>query len=159
MGSVFVDWRVQVLFCHQLHILKETYMCLGSIYLIVLVACARVRTILFSMHGPTIGTLAGFIRGPTGKLVIPQPLDCSESFFPDSPLGRLIKEEIIPAIALLRQKYPLSMTIFFPTEFLQMFYQYQDVNCTNLVVSDTIFDSFITFKYVQALFSSKQGLI
>jgi hypothetical protein len=63
---------------------------------------------------------------------------------------------MIPAIALLRQKYPLRMTIFFPTRFLQMFYQYEDVNCADLVLSDTLFDSLITYKFVCVLISKRK---
>ncbi|KAF8905587.1 hypothetical protein CPB84DRAFT_1676492, partial [Gymnopilus junonius] len=101
----------------------------GSMYLLVMIACAKLKTKLLSIDAATIGVIARFIRFPS-----------------KSPLGMLIRKNVIPAIAMLRQKYPLRMTCFFPTEFLQSFYVTQDVNCTNLVTTDTIFDSFKLFK-------------
>lgn len=40
----------------------------GSIYLLVLISCARVKSQLLSIDGPTIGVIARFLRFPTGKL-------------------------------------------------------------------------------------------
>ncbi|KAF8911455.1 hypothetical protein CPB84DRAFT_1841968 [Gymnopilus junonius] len=88
----------------------------------------KLKTKLLSIDAATIGVIAHFIRFPS-----------------KSPLGMLIRKNVIPAIAMLQQKYPLRMTCFFPTEFLQSFYVTQDVNCTNLVMMDTIFDSFKLF--------------
>ena len=37
-----------------------------------------------------------------------------------------------------------------------MFYQYEDVNCADLVLSDTLFDSLITYKFVCVLISKRK---
>ena len=40
---------------------------LGSIYFLVLMACARIRPLLRRLSGPSCGGLARFIRWPSGK--------------------------------------------------------------------------------------------
>ncbi|PPR03551.1 hypothetical protein CVT26_006107 [Gymnopilus dilepis] len=101
----------------------------GSIYMLVFIASAKIKTELSSIDGPSIGVLARFIRCPTE----------------DSALGRMIKHSLIPAVALLRKEHPVRMTVFFPVAFLQTLYVTDDVDCTNLHASDAILDSFGMF--------------
>jgi hypothetical protein len=77
-------------------------------------------------------------------------------FYLDSPHGVLVKEEIIPVVAFLRQKYPLCIGMFFPTAFLKTVYcpregtnlsvNLSTVDCTDLSVTDFIFDSIYIYK-------------
>ncbi|KAF8906949.1 hypothetical protein CPB84DRAFT_1844084 [Gymnopilus junonius] len=98
----------------------------GSVYMLIFIASAKIKTELSSIDGATIGVLARFIRCPTE----------------DSSLGCMIRDSLIPAIALLRKEYLVRMTVFFPVAFLQTLYITEDVNCTDLNATDTILDNF-----------------
>ncbi len=54
------------------------------------------------------------------------------------PSSDLIRSKIIPAISNLRQVYPLKLTIFFPTAFLDSFLVNQETDLTNITTTDMI---------------------
>ena len=60
----------------------------------------------------------------------------------DTPAGRKIKSEIIPAVAHLRQVYPLKLHFVFPSHFLDSFSS-QEIDCTDLALNDQVFDRFM----------------
>ena len=67
-------------------------------------------------------------------------------FKKDSAYGTLIKRELIPAIAYLRSTYPLRVSLFFPSTFLDVFSVNKDLDCTNLLSTDLFFDSINLYK-------------
>ena len=64
----------------------------------------------------------------------------------DSAYGTLIKSELIPAIAYLRTTYPLRVSLFFPAAFLEKFCINPDLDCANLITTDTFFDAIYLYK-------------
>lgn len=121
---------------------------LGSLYFLVLMACSRVRPLLRQLRGPICGGLARLIRWPTGKSLKKLLFLKHLIFFADSAHGTLIKTELIPAVAYLRKTYPLRVGLFFPTAFLEIFGVSPEVDCTNLMTTDAIFDSIYLYKFV-----------
>ena len=67
-------------------------------------------------------------------------------FLLDSTFGTLIKKELIPAIAYLRETYPLRVTLFFPAAFLEVFCINAELDCTNLMTTDVFFDAIYLYK-------------
>jgi hypothetical protein len=66
MEYTHVGWRVLVRlqFCFERSLL--IFSLLGSLYFLVLIACARLRPVLRQLKGPSCGGLARLIRWPTG---------------------------------------------------------------------------------------------
>lgn len=73
---------------------------------------------------------------------------CSRMIFNSSliiSLGKdsnsdLITATVIPAIAYLRTTYPLKLTMFFPTSFLDTFLVNNEVDLTDFTATDTVMD-------------------
>ena len=121
-------------------------MLIGSLYFLVLMACARVRPVVRQLKGPSCGGLAKLIRWPTGNCFSRKsPLKYLIQVV-DSTYGALIKSELIPAIAYLRTTYPLRVSLFFPAAFLENFVVDPDLDCTNLMITDVFFDSICLYK-------------
>jgi hypothetical protein len=121
-------------------------MLIGSLYFLVLMACARVRPVVRQLKGPSCGGLARLIRWPTGNCFSRKsPLKYLIQVV-DSAYGALIKSELIPAIAYLRTTYPLRVSLFFPAAFLENFVVDPDLDCTNLTITDVFFDSICLYK-------------
>lgn len=59
----------------------------------------------------------------------------------DSAYGTLIKKELISAIAYLCSTYPLRVSLFFPSVFLEVFSVDKELDCTNLFSTDLFFNS------------------
>jgi hypothetical protein len=53
----------------------------------------------------------------------------------------LIANAVIAPIAILRERFPLSMVILFPVEFLDVLFDGGKVDCTNLDNTDLIFET------------------
>jgi hypothetical protein len=106
------------------------------------------RSNIRAIDGSTIGILSRFIRFPSGKHNYCSPTLTDFMIIIDSAIGSLIKKELIPAVSYLRQNYPVSVSLFFPTTFLAQFFIYQDIDCTDLTATDFFFDSFKIYKYV-----------
>ena len=67
----------------------------------------------------------------------------AQELFKDSHIGRKIKNEIIPAIAHLRQLYPLKLNLVFPSHILDGLFANQEIDCTDLSQNDKFFDQFM----------------
>jgi len=63
--------------------------------------------------------------------------------FLDTPVGRKIKQEIILAIAHLRQLYPLKFHLIFPVTFLDCLFPNQELDCTDLRKNNEVFNKFM----------------
>jgi len=63
--------------------------------------------------------------------------------FKDSPIGRKIKDQIIPAISHLRQLYPLKLNLVFPSPILDNLFSNPEIDCTDLAQNDYVFDQFM----------------
>jgi hypothetical protein len=63
--------------------------------------------------------------------------------FKDSPIGRKIKDQIIPAIAHLRQLYPLKLNLVFPSSILNGLFSNPEIDCTDLSQNDYVFNQFM----------------
>lgn len=68
--------------------------------------------------------------------------------FPDNSTGKIIRSEIIPGIAHLRQRFPLSLGNIFPEDFLAAGHFGQKFDCTDLNLNDEIFARYSVVKYV-----------
>jgi len=72
----------------------------------------------------------------------------------NSALGTLVKKELIPAIAYLHLGYPLRVSLFFPTAFLQSFCINPELNLSDLILTDTFFWLHLPVQVSVALFVS-----
>lgn len=140
------DWPVQVSLQFARQGLLLSVKLLGSLYFLVLMACARVRPFLRQLKGPSCGGLARLIRWPSGMSFMRKFCFKYLIFKEDSAYGALIKKELIPAIAYLRTTYPLSVSLFFPSTFLEDFNVDRDLDCANLLMTDIFFDSIYLYK-------------
>jgi len=61
----------------------------------------------------------------------------------DSPIGHKVTQFLIPAIAHLRQLYPISLKMILPVERLQLGPNSEVIDCRDLKVSDTLLDGII----------------
>jgi len=62
----------------------------------------------------------------------------------DNADGHLVKKNIIPAVAHMRQLYPFNLSMVLPTQFLDLIYDGQDINVTNILATDRIFDTLLS---------------
>lgn len=62
----------------------------------------------------------------------------------------IIRREIIPGVAHLRQRFPLCLSNIFPRDFLAAGYFGQQFDCTDLNLNDEIFARYSSVKYVAA---------
>lgn len=111
-------------------------------YITLLLGCGRLRTQVRNTPGDEIGRLARVIRCPPGerslsKITIPY------STVTDSPAGYLVRKAVIPAVAHLRQLYPLRLNMVFPTPMLDLLNADGSVDCTDIGQSDAVFNTFI----------------
>ena len=82
----------------------------GSFYILILLACSRARTEICKIDGTMINHLAKLIRCLTG-IFYPTTKGLLTDYYPDTPKGRLVKGDIIPAIAHMHQLYPLLLKV------------------------------------------------
>ncbi|PPQ79776.1 hypothetical protein CVT26_012365 [Gymnopilus dilepis] len=110
----------------------------GSFYILILMSAGRFRPNMRSLKGPMATRIAKLLKVPT-----------------DQPAGRLIKNNVIPAVAHLRQKYPLKFNMIFPRPFLdglmhdgcKILEKERTLDLTDLRQSDAICDWFIVNDY------------
>lgn len=122
----------------------------GSVYLLIILACARIKTRLLKLSGTMISAMAKLIRRPDGQLLFPLTLLGFEysSKVTDTAAGRMIRTTIIPAVALLRAKYPISFDVLFTESFIAAGTPASSsLDCTDIAGSDYLFDSFY-YEYV-----------
>lgn len=60
----------------------------------------------------------------------------------DSTFGKQVKETIVPAIAYLRKRYPVSLDLFFGPTCLSLAGEGTSLDATDIAASDRVFDSF-----------------
>ncbi|KJA12583.1 hypothetical protein HYPSUDRAFT_60352, partial [Hypholoma sublateritium FD-334 SS-4] len=97
----------------------------GSIYLITIMACAQIKGHLKRLSADQVIRLAALIRCPTN----------------DTPAGRLIISDIIPAVAKLRAQFNIKFTTMFAYTVLIDFKQPLTIMSDDIVASDGFFDS------------------
>ncbi|KAF8952215.1 hypothetical protein BDZ97DRAFT_1931131 [Flammula alnicola] len=97
----------------------------GSIYLLAIIACADVKSLLGKISADQVIRLATLIRCPTQ----------------DTPAGRLIVSDIIPAIAKLQSLFDINFTTMFSYDMLKEYRQPMTVQSADLASSDRFFDS------------------
>ncbi|KAG2083089.1 uncharacterized protein F5147DRAFT_660271 [Suillus discolor] len=103
----------------------------GSIYILVLIAGLDMRW--------KIATLGGCIPWEVGKM-LRQPEMCKTP--------TLILQRIIPAIAWIRSHLPLSLEKVFCPSLLASVGLNETLDCTNLSVTDKVFDAFKQNNYI-----------
>jgi hypothetical protein len=65
------------------------------------------------------------------------------TFWTDSAIGRKVTRYIIPAVAHLRQLYPISLKMILPLESLGLGHLTDTINCQDIRSCDDIFDTFL----------------
>jgi hypothetical protein len=65
------------------------------------------------------------------------------TFWTDSAIGRKVTRHIIPAVAHLRQLYPISLKMILPLESLGLGHLTDTINCQDIRSCDDIFDTFL----------------
>ena len=113
----------------------------GSFYMLILMACSRIRPEVRNLNGPMCGRVAKLIRCPPSAYLIYFP----PIFFTghaETAIGRKVTRHIIPAIAHLRQLYPISLTMILPMENLKLGHLVDEIDCQDIRSSDDVFDSF-----------------
>jgi hypothetical protein len=68
----------------------------------------------------------------------------------DNAIGRKVTRHIIPAVAHLRQLYPISLKMILPLESLGLEHLTDTINCQDIRSCDDIFDTF-QYKSVNSL--------
>lgn len=112
----------------------------GSLYIVILLSCARAKQDIRTIPDDEWGRLTRLIRMPTSMLPLFSILSFSKlKNLSDTPQGRVICNVIIPAIAHLRQKYPIMFSTLFPLEMVRMGCAV-DIEGWNLDQSDQFFD-------------------
>lgn len=64
----------------------------------------------------------------------------------NDPASNLVLKTLIPAVAYLRRKYPLEISMFFPVSFLESFMGEKCVDCTHLNSTDMVWDELYLYK-------------
>ncbi|KAG1779858.1 hypothetical protein EV702DRAFT_934861, partial [Suillus placidus] len=101
--------------------------CGGSIYALVLIAGFGLRVSIATMVGTTHLDLANMLRSPPKN----------------SPERKLITDYIVPTIARMRLKFPLSMSSMFSATLIEKYAVSKIVDCTDISASDCFFDAVI----------------
>ncbi|KAF6743154.1 hypothetical protein DFP72DRAFT_1101957 [Ephemerocybe angulata] len=97
----------------------------GSMYLVIVMACCRVRQDIRALNGEFFGRIARELRAPHRN----------------SPFYRVIVTQIIPGIAHLMKVAPLTMSRLAPNAFMVAEGKL-DIDCTDMEESDTFFKNF-----------------
>ncbi len=121
----------------------------GSFYILILLACSRARTEIRKIDGTMINRLAKLIRCPTGIFYLTTK-GLLTDYYLDTPEGRLVKGDIIPAIAHMCQLYPLLLKVILPSTTLDELFPeesdklaIQEVEWGNIQLTDHILDQII----------------
>jgi hypothetical protein len=113
----------------------------GSFYMLILISCSRIRPEVRKIRGPMCGRIAKLIRCPPGECFI-IVLFSDSTCWTDSAIGRKVTRHIIPAVAHLRQLYPISLKMILPLESLGLEHLTDTVNCQDILSCDNVFDTF-----------------
>lgn len=97
----------------------------GSLYLLMLIACCKLKSRICSLTGDMVPRLASLIRHPTK----------------DTVSGRQVINSIIPSLTNLRDAFHLSFSTMFSYQMLHDYNLSSDFNAANLEKSDNFFDS------------------
>lgn len=97
----------------------------GSLYLLMLIACHRLKSSIGHLPGDLVQRLASVIRHPSKN----------------TAFGRLVIDSIIPTLTNLQDTFPLTFPTVFSYQFLQEYKLLSDFNAANLENSDIFFDS------------------
>lgn len=107
-------------------------------------ACARIKSYVTDLNNDMVSSLCKLIRYPNGEIVYFVMLIArASSPNVDSPEGRLIQKELIPAVAVLRKRYPMSLDVLFPDSLVQLGHAQQPLFAHDVVATDRFFDSFL----------------
>ena len=111
-------------------------------------ACIQIKSQLRRLSAVQVVQLFRVIRSPSNG----QFLQCFIvtfylNFNLDTPAGRLIISDIIPAISILCSKFSIKFTTMFASTMLRDFSQPLTVMSDNIIASDAFFDC-IAFEYV-----------
>ncbi len=104
-------------------------------------AAAELRPKIRLWTGDTCIRLCRLIRHPVQNGVFNNYIQfvANKTIRKDSS-SNLIVSTVIPAIAYLRTAYPLKLTMFFPTLFLDNFLCDNEVDLTDFTKTDTVMD-------------------
>ncbi|KAF9529451.1 hypothetical protein CPB83DRAFT_893541 [Crepidotus variabilis] len=105
----------------------------GSFHMLLFLSCTRMRSEFRKIKGENFLRLTKAIRCP-----------------PDSPIGRAILQDVIPAILYAFQLIPLHLRMIFPSTFLEEIYGTETVDCTDLLTTDEIFEAFAFNDFIKA---------
>jgi len=119
----------------------------GSVFILAIAAAADTRSMIrnYLTHDIVI-RINYLLRCPnSGKCRPSKQLTCLSNEFLDHVLGKLIMEDIIPVIDILRRKYRATFSSMFNQELLFSRGVIPEVEAGDLLRSDEFFDS-ITYK-------------
>ncbi|KAH9913775.1 uncharacterized protein B0H18DRAFT_822407, partial [Fomitopsis serialis] len=106
----------------------------GSIYALILIAEAGLRSTVVKSIGDFASKLANVLRDPD----------------PDTPAGKQVIEHVIPAISSLRQSLPLRFdTMFSPGLLAELKLSSDSLTCSDLRQSDQVFDSLLLNNFTE----------
>lgn len=125
----------------------------------MIVACGKLKTSILELPSNMISALHKIIRYPDGKSE-PSTTECNLLTiyqWSDSPAGKLIKSDLIPAIGVLRKDCPFMLDVVLPETFVTLVRRVKEarphslasvdldspISCVDVEVTDTLFDSFI----------------
>ncbi|TEB34342.1 hypothetical protein FA13DRAFT_1789461 [Coprinellus micaceus] len=94
----------------------------GTIYIVMFLVISRSRSLLLSLPGDMVAELARVIRWPD-----------------DSSIGKIVKQDLVPAVLYLRTRYPVGLNLLFTPQFLDLVGGAGEFDAVNLLESDRVF--------------------
>jgi len=133
--------------------LKTAVLCgAGSFYMLILMACSRIRPEIRKLNGPMCGRVVKLIRCPPGEYLLIFLVSFLTSTA-DTALGRKVTRHIISVVAHLHQLYPISLKLILLLESLRLGHLIDEIDCQDIRSSDDVFDA-LQYKLSQfSLFS------
>ena len=125
---------------------------LGSIYLLMLIATSGKKTLVTELSGEVLGRLCMAIHNPdTSQFSLLFVLSFRYPFYLiDTPFGRQMVGDVIPAIDALRRQFPISFSTMFSASALESLSLPAQIKCHDLDESDRFFDC-LHLKYIHLL--------
>lgn len=98
----------------------------GTLYILLIMACAKLKSYVTDLSSNMLSSLCKLIRYPD-----------------DSAAGKLVKRELIPAVAIMRRTYPFSFDVLFPETLAELGYATNPLLATDVAATDRFFDCFL----------------
>jgi hypothetical protein len=115
----------------------------GSVYFLVLIAGLGLRTTLSDMSGDTPWQVADILRAPPQGKINFISLNVKLICIKDSNVRDLIRQNIVPTIAFMQEKLPLTVSPLFKLSLFTGHILGNEMRCSDLNKSDMSCEIFV----------------